>query len=44
VLKKKVSAHAGVASHIPTVNVAAIKLTRNLMAILLVRHLNQVIA
>jgi len=35
VLKKKVSAHAGVASYTPRVNVAAIKLTRNLMAILL---------
>jgi hypothetical protein len=31
VLKKKRSAHAGVASHTPMVNVAAIKLIRNLM-------------
>jgi hypothetical protein len=36
VLKKKVAAHAGVASHTPTLNVVAIKLIRNLMAILLV--------
>jgi hypothetical protein len=35
VLKKKGPAHAGVASHTPRVNVAAIKLTRNLIAILL---------
>jgi hypothetical protein len=34
-----VSAHAGVVSHTPRVNVAAIKLTRSLMAILLVPSL-----
>ena len=37
-LKKKVPAHAGVASHIPTLNVAAIKLTRGLTALVLCGH------